>query len=488
MVFSSESFLFLFLPLFLLAYYLTPWRMKSYTILAGSYVFYAWWRVDFLGLLFLTTAFAYLVGQRISAQRGTAKGRLWLTIGVVGCLGVLGVFKYLNFFVDSFAWLMGTDAAGLGIHWRLLLPIGISFYIFQALSFLIDVWRGDARADARFIDFAAFIALFPQLIAGPILRYKDLEDQFRHRTHSAELFSDGMARFLVGLGKKVLLADAVAPLADLAFDNPGNAGVVLAWGGAVAYSLQLYFDFSGYSDMAIGLGKMMGFRFRENFRFPYISRSITEFWRRWHISLSNWLRDYLYISLGGNRKGAGRTYVNLMIVMVLGGLWHGANWTFVLWGFWHGGWLAAERFTGHDKRAASLWYALPLTLLIAMIGWVMFRAADVQSGLAVYGAMLGANGWAGDPAAWMQLSRESVALTLIAALVAVLEPRLTELAGVAPGDEGFAQPMRADGASVRALGVTGAQAVSTTMLLALGALAVMKLAEQSFSPFLYFQF
>jgi len=325
MVFSSESFLPLYLPLFLAGYYLTPARAKSYTILAGSYLFYAWWRVDFLGLLFLTTGFAYLVGQQVARHRTTPRGRIWLAVGVAGCLCVLGTFKYLNFFLDSIAALFGTDTAGLGIHWRLILPIGISFYVFQALSYLIDVYRGDARADARFIDFAAFIALFPQLIAGPILRYKDLEGQFRNRTHSAEMFADGMARFLIGLAKKVLLADAVAPLADLAFDNSGEVGMALAWAGAAAYMLQLYFDFSGYSDMAIGLGKMMGFNFLENFRFPYASRSITEFWRRWHISLSNWLRDYLYVPLGGNRKGRARTYANLMYVMVLGGLWHGAN-------------------------------------------------------------------------------------------------------------------------------------------------------------------
>lgn len=479
MVFSSESFLFLFLPLFLAAYYLTPARAKSYTILAGSYVFYAWWRVDFLGLLFLTTAFAYLVGQKVARHRGTARGRVWLWVGVAGCLGVLGVFKYLNFFIDSFAALVGTDTAGLGIHWRLILPIGISFYIFQALSYLIDVHRGDAKADARFIDFAAFIALFPQLIAGPILRYKDLEDQFKSRTHSAEMFADGMARFLIGLAKKVLLADAVAPLANLAFDNSGDVGMALAWAGAAAYMLQLYFDFSGYSDMAIGLGKMMGFNFLENFRFPYVSRSITEFWRRWHISLSNWLRDYLYISLGGNRKGAARTYANLMTVMVLGGLWHGANWTFVLWGIWHGGLLALERATGHDRRAAGQVWALPLTLMLVLIGWVMFRAVDVGQGVEVYGAMLGLNGWIGDPGLWLLVTRESLAFTVLAAGICVLEPRVWSLFE-GRGDVA----VRPDGTATLPM-VQGAVSLG---LVALGAFTVMKLAEQSFSPFLYFQF
>ena len=481
MVFSTESFLFLFLPLFLAIYYLTPVRFRSYPILLGSYIFYAWWRVDFLGLLILTTIFTYLIGQKIAQHRGTERGRVYLVIGVVGCLSVLGVFKYLNFFIDSFAVLMGTDAAGLGVHWRLILPIGISFYIFQALSYLIDVHRGDATADASFVDFAAFIALFPQLIAGPILRYKDLEDQFRHRDHSVELFCDGLARFLIGLGKKVILADAVAPLADLAFatDNPGMA---LAWAGAAAYMLQLYFDFSGYSDMAIGLGKMMGFRFLENFRFPYISRSITEFWRRWHISLSNWLRDYLYISLGGNRKGAGRTYVNLMTVMVLGGLWHGANWTFVLWGFWHGGLLASERFLGWDRRAAAHWYALPLTLLFVLIGWVMFRAAYVGEAFEVYGGMMGLNGFWGDPAVWQAVTRESLTLTFVAAAMCFVEPRL----------HAFFANSRDPGLSIQPDGTAVAnpakEIVATLAVLIIGAVTVLKLAEQSFSPFLYFQF
>lgn len=481
MVFSSESFLFLFLPVFLAVYYATPARLRSYPILAGSYLFYAWWRVDFLGLLFLTTAFAYLVGQKIALHRGTRRGKTYLTVGVVGCLGVLGVFKYLNFFIDSFAALLGTDTAGLGIHWRLILPIGISFYTFQALSYLIDVHRGDAKADANFIDFAAFIALFPQLIAGPILRYKDLEDQFRERDHSIEMFCDGLARFLIGLGKKVILADAVAPLADLAFATD-NLGMMLAWAGAMAYMLQLYFDFSGYSDMAIGLGKMMGFRFLENFRFPYISRSITEFWRRWHISLSNWLRDYLYISLGGNRKGPARTYVNLMLVMVLGGLWHGANWTFVLWGFWHGGLLAIERFTGWDRTAKTHWYALPMTLLCVLIGWVMFRATHVGEAFEVYGGMIGLNGIMGDPAVWMQVTRESLALALVAAIVVMLEPRIDAFMA----DKGAGTPqVRGDGTAVLAAPM---QMLATLSVLLISIVTILKLAEQSFSPFLYFQF
>ena len=302
MVFSSETFLFLFLPLFLAIYYLTPARGRSMVILFASYLFYGWWRFDFLLLLFLTTLWTFCIGLMIRQTLDTPRARIWCTIGVAGCLAVLGVFKYLNFFIDSFAELIGTDAAGLGVHWRLILPIGVSFYVFHSISYLVDVTRKDAEATLKFFDFAAFISLFPQLVAGPILRFKDLADQFTHRTHSLPMFADGLALFIVGLGKKVLLADTIAPLADVAFATPDpTAG--LAWLGSLAYMMQLYFDFSGYSDMAVGLGLMMGFRFRKNFDMPYISRSITEFWRRWHISLSVWLRDYLYIPWAATGSG-----------------------------------------------------------------------------------------------------------------------------------------------------------------------------------------
>jgi alginate O-acetyltransferase complex protein AlgI len=475
MVFSSETFLFLFLPGFLALYYLTPWRWKSLTLLAGSYVFYAWWRVDFLLLLVATTVFTYYAGRRIRHAADPQRRKVWMGIGVAGCLGVLGVFKYAGFFLDSLTGLFGTTPDQIGMHWQILLPIGVSFYVFQSVSYLIDTYRGDAPDDVRLVDFMAFIALFPQLIAGPILRYKDLADQFRHRTHSVEMFSEGMTRFFIGLAKKVLLADAVAPVADLAFSG-GDPSLTLAWLGAAAYMLQLYFDFSGYSDMAIGLGKMLGFRFIENFDAPYISRSITEFWRRWHISLSVWLRDYLYIPLGGNRGGTGRTYVNLMTVMVLGGLWHGAAWTYVLWGFWHGGWLALERATGLAKSSTPL--ALGRTLLLVLIGWVMFRAVSVPDALSVYAGMLGLNGLHMSAAAAFELTGESLAFMVIAAMVAAFEPNLRRLSS----DGGILAP-RPDGTLTVASAV-GPAVLTTTI----AALTVLKLAEQSFSPFLYFQF
>jgi alginate O-acetyltransferase complex protein AlgI len=476
MVFSSETFLFLFLPTFLALYYLTPFRFRSALILAGSYLFYGWWRFDFLLLLFLTTLWTYGIGHQIGRTLDTPRAKVWCGIGVAGCLSVLGVFKYLNFFIDSVAALFGTTAADLDIHWRLILPIGVSFYVFHCISYLVDILRKDAKPTRNFFDFAAFIALFPQLVAGPILRFKDLAHQFEHRTHTPQKFADGMAWFAVGLAKKVLIADSIAPLADLAFATP-DPTAPLAWAGAIAYMLQLYFDFSGYSDMAMGLGLMMGFRFRENFDTPYISASITEFWRRWHISLSVWLRDYLYIPLGGNRISERRTYINLMTVMVLGGLWHGANWTFVLWGVWHGGWLAVERWLGWAMQPRTAG-RIAATLLIVLLGWVIFRAANLEAAGQVYAGMLGLNGFGLPVEVALKITRESLVIMTLAILVCAIEPMARILVV-----RRYYVPSGPGG--TLAISDTLAPAIVTSILFAL---SVMRLAEQSFSPFLYFQF
>jgi alginate O-acetyltransferase complex protein AlgI len=479
MVFSSETFLFLFLPLFLVVYYLTPTRGKSLVILFASYLFYGWWRFDFLLLLFLTTLWAFGIGLLIRNNIGTQRAQLWCTIGVIGCLSVLGVFKYLNFFIDSLAELVGTDAAGLGVHWQLILPIGVSFYVFHSISYLVDVTRRDADATLNFFDFAAFIALFPQLVAGPILRFKDLADQFKHRTHSLQMFADGTALFIIGLGKKVILADSVAPIADVAYAAT-DPSLVLSWLGSVAYMMQLYFDFSGYSDMAMGLGLMMGFHFRANFNMPYISRSITEFWRRWHISLSVWLRDYLYIPLGGNRISEGRTYVNLALVMVLGGLWHGANGTFLAWGIWHGAWLALERRTGWANRTDLV--GLFQTLIIVLIGWVAFRAETMSQAMDVYAGMIGLHGVAIPLDIALQISSESLMLLVLAMVVSATEPQLNTIAR-----QMYFNPAQPQIGGVATL--TAATSLLPTLLIsAIGVISIMKLAEASFSPFLYFQF
>ena len=346
MVFSSNVFLFLFLPIFLGLYYLSSNRYRNLLILIGSYVFYAWWRVDFLLLFVAVTLWNYLFGLRIDRAGTRSKAaQRWVLWGVAGNLATLGYFKYANFGMSNLNALL--ESAGLEpfVLTHVILPIGISFYIFQSISYLIDVYRGDTEPTRNLINFAAFIALFPQLIAGPVLRYKDLADQFTGRSHNLDKFAEGATRFMQGFVKKVFIADTLAPLVDhcFALQNPSTGD---AWLGMLAYTAQLYFDFSGYSDMAIGLGLMMGFRFMENFNQPYISQSITEFWRRWHISLSTWLRDYLYVPLGGNRGGTFNTYRNLFLTMLLGGFWHGANWTFLIWGAWHGTWLAIERALG----------------------------------------------------------------------------------------------------------------------------------------------
>ena len=470
MVFSTTIFLFLFLPTFLLLYYLLPFRWRSAWILAASYAFYAWWRVDFLLLFAGTTLFTYLVGRSIGRWSGDKRrARVALTLGVVGNLGVLGYFKYFNFGVDSLSTLLVSLGGDPLSTLRVLLPIGISFYVFQAVSYLVDVYRGDVPAESNFFDVAAFIALFPQLIAGPILRYKDLSEQFKARTHTFEGFSKGSLRFMVGLCKKVLIADAVAPLANAAFALP-NPTFADAWLGALAYTVQLYFDFSGYSDMAIGLGLMMGFRFRENFDHPYVSKSVTEFWRRWHMSLSSWLRDYLYIPLGGNRRGRARTYINLMTVMLLGGLWHGAAWTFVLWGALHGGALAAERYAKeHGWRGSPPALALPLTLLLVVAGWVTFRASGLGDALGMYAGMAGLNGWGVSGALAWRLEPSALTALVVAWGLVYLAPWWRGLLQA----RGAEQPWLA----------TANLAVPPLFVL-----GVLRLSADTFSPFLYFQF
>ncbi|WP_375170552.1 MBOAT family O-acyltransferase [Marinobacter sp.] len=472
MVFSSNIFLFLFLPAFLGVYYLTPFRHRSWVILLGSYAFYAWWRVDFLLLFVAVTLWNYLIGLGIHrAGLGTARARRWVGIGVAGDLATLGYFKYANFGVDSLNDIflsLGYQPLELA---HIILPIGISFYIFQAISYVVDVYRGDTEPTRRFVDFAAFIALFPQLIAGPVLRYKDLADQFADRTHSLDKFGEGATRFMQGFVKKVLIADSIAPLADGAFGlaDPSTAD---AWLGILAYTAQLYFDFSGYSDMAIGLGLMMGFRFPENFKQPYISQSITEFWRRWHISLSSWLRDYLYIPLGGNRNGTVGTYRNLLLTMLLGGLWHGANWTFLLWGAWHGGLLAIERALGVSGSARQFrlgrWV---MTFLFVMLGWVTFRASGLEEALAFYQALFSFDALGLSPAYWQDIAGLNLAV-LVLAYAVVLLMGLRDRLGWSP-DTALAGRL---------------QAAVPALLVPVFLLTVLKLSAESFSPFLYFQF
>ena len=331
MLFSSLEFLFLFMLVTIPLYFLCPLRWRNVVLLAVSLIFYGWGEPIYVFLMAFTIAVDYLFGMLVEKYSSDAKKKkLMLILAVVINLGILGFFKYADFIINNIRLIPGLDfikPMGLG------LPIGISFYTFQALSYVIDIYRADAKAQKNIVNFGAYVTLFPQLIAGPIVRYKDVDDQLTYREHSVTLAASGVRTFIAGLCKKVLLANVAGELWRAYSMLPeGELSVLGAWFGIICYSFQLYFDFSGYSDMAIGLGKIFGFRFLENFDYPYIAKSITDFWRRWHISLSSWFREYVYIPLGGNRCGVARTYINLFCVWLLTGIWHGANWNFILWG------------------------------------------------------------------------------------------------------------------------------------------------------------
>jgi alginate O-acetyltransferase complex protein AlgI len=379
MLFSSPLFLFIFLPASILVYYsLRPWagnRAANAVLLVFSYLFYLCGAGPFTLILLGSTVADYLLGLLILRRRSADK--VWVFVSLTLNIGLLVYFKYANFFVsEANAWLSATGRAP--VAWTAVaLPIGISFFTFQKISYIIDVYRRHTRPLANFIDFALYVAMFPQLVAGPIVRFKDIWDQLRLRTESWENVYAGSLRFCWGLAKKVLIADACGQVADVAFGlDIAMLDTKTAWLGALAYSFQIYFDFSAYSDMAIGLARVFGFHLLENFNRPYAARSITDFWRRWHISLSRWFRDYVYIPLGGNRQTRGRTYANLLTVFTLCGLWHGANWTFVCWGLYHGFFLIGERLTGFRRAAAGRWgwIGRPLAFLIVLFGWVLFRA------------------------------------------------------------------------------------------------------------------
>ncbi len=404
MVFSSQVFVFYFLPLVLLLYYMLPSRARNGLLAALSYVFYGFANPSFVFLMFATTVINYGCGLAIAhgdSSNGPAKrpsssrrrDKIAVAISAVASLSSLAFFKYFNFGMENYNALM--QSLGLGhLEWetffRITLPLGISFYTFQSMSYTIDVYRKEAAPCRNFIDFACYVAMFPQLVAGPIVRFREVSKQLVTREHSLNRFARGVAFLSLGLAKKVVIANVCARVADACFDA-SSLRTLDAWYGAVSYAFQIYFDFSAYSDMAIGLGLMLGFVFPKNFDSPYLSLSITEFWQRWHISLSSWLRDYLYIPLGGNRKGVRRTYVNLSIVMLLGGLWHGASWNFIIWGAIHGAMLSVERVLGKK----SLYRALPrplkmgITFFIVCITWVFFRTGDLPAALHYLGSMFG---------------------------------------------------------------------------------------------------
>lgn len=372
MLFSSIPFLYYFLPTVLIVYFLAPRQLKNTVLLLFSLFFYGWGEPKYLVLMVFSILLFYGCGLAIGYSRKVAQKKFWLIVSIVISLALLGIFKYADFFVSSFNAVTGLSIPLL----RLALPIGISFYTFQCLSYTIDVYRGDAQPQKNPISFGAYVSLFPQLIAGPIVRYVDVARELDHRTHSWDNIALGMRRFLIGLGKKVLLANQFGELTNL-FRASDEKSILFYWIYAIAFTLHIYFDFSGYSDMAIGLGKVFGFHFIENFDYPYMSRSIQEFWRRWHMSLGSWFRDYVYIPLGGNRVGKLRWVFNTLVVWMLTGLWHGANWNFVVWGLMFAALLLFEKFVPAVKKMPRVLSHIYVMLLV-IVSFVIFNAADMS--------------------------------------------------------------------------------------------------------------
>ncbi|MBR6131662.1 MAG: MBOAT family protein [Bacteroidales bacterium] len=473
MVFSSATFLFIFLPVVLVLYYIVPARWRNGILLAASLLFYSWSEPRFIALLLVSITADYFIARRMDlAEGGKRKG--WLVGSLVLNLAILAYFKYANFFIDNVQQFYGW----LGLvpfEWhKVALPVGISFVTFQKISYMVDVYRRDHEAQRRWDVLALYILMFPQLIAGPIIRYKEIVAQLKDRsaTDTPDNRLHGLFRFLVGLSKKVLIANVLAQQVDIIFATaPGELAAGTAWIGMLAYTMQIYFDFSGYSDMALGLGRMFGFSFPENFNFPYISQSFTEFWKRWHITLGHWMKDYLYIPLGGNRQGEGRTYLNLVIVFFLSGLWHGAAWTFVVWGLYHGLFLILDKW-GLRKLLDKMGKvpSVLLTFLLVMVGWVIFRADTLGYAVAYLGRLF----TFAAPADGILLDTRFVVMLILATLLA--------FSGLIPSVE-----QRANELFDRVLTLRGAVVV-TVLAILLYILNSSALLAGGFNPFIYFRF
>jgi D-alanyl-lipoteichoic acid acyltransferase DltB (MBOAT superfamily) len=468
MLFPSPSFMFFFLPLCIAAYFAVSglWA-KNVVLTLASLIFYAWGEPLFILLMLAMIGVNYLAAIMIDTQAGAAR-KVSLAIAVSVNLGLLAVFKYADFVAD----ILNALLAPLGQEVpepRIPLPLGISFFTFHCLSYLIDTFRRRFPANRNLLEVALYIALFPQLIAGPIVRYNTIARRLSRRCHSLGRMSAGMRIFVIGLAQKLLLADPLAGVVSAVFDKARAPPAFEAWLGALAYTLQLYFDFAGYSAMAIGLAVVFGFALPRNFRMPYASRSITEFWRRWHISLSTWFRDYLYIPLGGNRHGAARTYRNLFIVFLLCGLWHGAGWTFVLWGLWHGTFLVLERTgLGRILAGAPAPLAWAYAMIVVVFGWVLFRAPDLPHAVSVWRGMLALNhGATPNPAFLLALNAQLAWVLVLGGIVAVFD---------LPWRRWVLQAMP---------GWVWADNVAVASLLFL---SILRVAAGTFSPFLYFRF
>ena len=466
MVFSSTIFLCVYLPLVLLGYYICPKKGRNLFLLIVSLVFYAWGEPKYVFLMIFSILVNYIFGRLMDKHRENKKRlKLMLVLSVVIDLGLLSVFKYTDFVITNINAIFGSSFDLLNIA----LPIGISFYTFQAMSYTIDVYRDDVRVQKNLIDFGMYITMFPQLIAGPIVRYADVQDQLAERSVTTADFSEGVMRFVVGLGKKVLLANQMGAVWSDIYALGGDVSALMAWTGAIAYTFQIYFDFSGYSDMAIGLGRMFGFKFPENFRYPYQSVSITDFWRRWHITLSTWFKEYLYIPLGGNRRGLARQALNLLIVWSLTGFWHGAGWNFVMWGLYYFVILFIEKLfllKALDKLPKFFRHVYALLLII--IGWVIFASDDVSVLLPYLGSMFGANGAIGGMDVYTLLTKE---VLLIICCVAS-----TEL------------PKKLFLSAAGAMNEKAAFTLKSVLMIALLAMSMILLIGDSYNPFLYFRF
>ena len=464
MVFSSLLFMFIYLPVVLAVYYLVPRRWRNLCLFIVNFVFYGWGEPVYILLMLFSVCINYFAGILVARNRDNEKkAKVILTVDIILNLAMLGFFKYYDLFAETLSLIPGVRIRTLG----LALPIGISFYTFQTMSYPIDVYRGDAEVQRSFISFGTFVALFPQLIAGPIVRYKDVADQLSVRAGGIEQFSSGVRRFTVGLGKKVLLANNIGMLWDIYSAKAApELTVVGAWLGIIAFTMQIYFDFSGYSDMAIGLGRMLGFEFLENFNYPYISKSVTEFWRRWHISLGTWFRDYVYIPLGGNRKGKARQFLNLLIVWALTGFWHGANWTFLCWGLYYAVFLMIEKAFLLDKLKKVPVLATIYALLVAVCGWVLFDLPTLGAAAGYYKSMFGFAGGGFCSAADLFYLRSFALILLIGAFACLpLGKKLYEK---------FSPKLKAW--------------LTPVMIVFVLVLSTAYLVDATYNPFLYFRF
>ena len=459
MVFSSIPFLYYFLPAVLAVYFLTPRKGKNAVLLLASLIFYGWGELRLLPLMAFTILLCYVCGLGI--ERSRKRKKLWLLASIVISVGLLGVFKYADFFIGSLNTVTGLKIPLL----HLALPVGISFYTFQCLSYTIDVYRGSVPAQKSLINFGAYVALFPQLIAGPIVRYADIARELEHREHSWENAAVGLRRFLVGLGKKVILADNFALLIRL-FRQSGEKSVLFYWMYAVAFTLNIYFDFSGYSDMAIGLGRVLGFHFVENFNYPYLSRSVTEFWRRWHISLGSWFRDYVYIPMGGSRVSRWRWVLNILTVWMLTGLWHGAAWNFVLWGLLFAALLLAEKWIPVLQRLPGV-LRHGYVLLAVVLSFVLFNADSLAQAGQDFAGLFGFGSLSLTSAETLYYLKSYAVLFVLGIL------------GSTPVVKNAAR--RIDGTKA---GVV----LEAAAMLALLIVCTAYLVDGSFSPFLYFRF